>query len=268
MVLLNGYYIDTLNAVEIQNVLKEMQERIYRRALDKYQHLLEHEIEMLVDYSALNAIQRPEGSILENAEKSLMNRVRYASINQLPTPYNFNVSVHLFYDDGKTFIRLNANNNIYRDVLKGIEGLIPCNVDDNEVKDKGHGEIWKHLMKTYESGLPVAGVQLLTGENFELDYKKLKFKKPAARAAYLARHNLVNRMLNMFGNNEQIPGFRLMELFDDALESLSSDFAKSELKGLQSKLVSALPNITYALIVRKKDDPIDDTTKKEEEKAE
>ena len=88
----------------------------------------------------------------------------------------------------------------------------------------------------------------------DVDYKKLNFKKPKARAVYMARHNLVNRMLNMFGNNEQIPGFRLMEMMDDSLECLSSDFAKSEMKGLQSKLVTILPNITHAFISQSSND--------------
>lgn len=257
MIILTGYYLDTVNAVEIQDVLREMQDRIVKRATKKYQELLEHEIEMLVDYSALNAIQRPNGTILENAEKSLMNRIRYASINQLPTAYNFNVSVHLFYDEGKTFIRLNANNNIYRKCLSDIKGLNPFNADDNEIKDKGNGEVWKYLMKAYECGLPVAGVQMLTGEGIVVDYEKLKFKSPAVRADYLARYNLVNRLLNMFGNNEQIPGFRLMELFDDSLNALSTDFSKNELRGLKSRLISTLPNITYALISRLPSDQVD-----------
>lgn len=250
MILLTGYYVATQNGKEVQEFLQEIQRRVYMRAADKYQHLLEHEIEMLVDYISMNQIQRPEGSILENAEKSLVNRIRYASINQLPTQYNFNVSVHLFYDDDKTFIRFNANNNIYRDALKDIEGLYPCSVNDTEGKDKGEGEIWRHLMDIYEGGLPVTGVQLLTGEGIEIDYKKMKFKRPQKRALYLARHNLVNRLLNMYGNNEQIPGFRLMEMFDDSLECLSSDYARSEIRGLQTKLTTFLPNITYKFITQ------------------
>ena len=252
--ILYGYMVESQDAIVIEEYVTEIHERVRKRAAQSYKELLQHEIEVLVDAVTLNQVPSPNCPILDAAENILINRIRFASMSQLPTPYNFNVSLHLFYYDKKTFIRLNTENNIYSPSLKDVHGLIPCHVTDNEAM-KDNSEIWQKIMQKYSGATLPAGVQLLDWGRQEIDYKKMRFKSPAVRAKYLAEYNIENRLLNMLGNNEQIPGYRLMEFFAEAVEMMAKNpVIKSELASSKRQLCSTLINITHALITKNPND--------------
>lgn len=246
--ILTGYFVESTDGVVVEEMLTEMRERMGRRAIAAYQELLEHEIEMMVDSIALGQIPRPDISILEAAENLLLTRTRFASVNQLPTPYNFNVSAHVFIYEGKTFFRVNTGNNIYQKTLKGIDGLFSCHVAEREGM-VNNGELWQSIMKKYSGTTPSRYVQLVEWEKPEIDYKELKFKRNTVRSKYQARYSLQNKVVNMLGNNEQIPGNRLMEIIDQAMELVTKEEAfKAELKRLESQLNATLPNITLEML--------------------
>lgn len=247
--ILTGYYLETTDLGVVQEYLGEMKKRIVNRGRTLYEELLRHEIEMVVDYTVLNAVQTPNVTFLEAAEGMLLSRMRFASLNNLPTDYNFNVSAHVFPFEGKTFIRLNATNDDFANALKDMKDLTPCHVSAKADPLNNNGELWEKIMKFYKGGIPMFGVQLLDWNKPEdVNYKGIRFHTANKRAENHARYNMENRLLNMFGNGEQIPGYRLMEFMDDALLALGSSNSKEELSAMKGKLMSLLPNITYTYI--------------------
>ena len=250
--LLTGYFIETTDGVIVEETLTEIRERMGQRATAAYQQLLEHEIEMMVDSIALGQVPRPDIPILEAAENLLLTRTRFASVNQLPTPYNFNASAHIFIYEGKTYLRLNAENNIYQKTLKGIDGLFTCHVSDKEGM-VNNGELWQAIMKKYSGLTPARYVQLVEWQKPEIDYSALSFRKNTVRSKYQARYSLQNKVVNMLGNNEQIPGNRLMEIIDQAMECVTKgEGFRAEMKQLERQLNATLPTITLEMI---KQDP-------------
>lgn len=247
--ILRGYYLDTTDIAVVQEYLGEMKKSVVNKAKELYKDLLRHEIEMVVDYTALNAVQAPNISFLEAAEAMLLSRMRFASLNNLPTKFNFNVSAHVFPFEGKTYIKVNTSNDDFIKSLKDIKNLYPCHVTNSPDPLKNNGELWEKIMKFYKGGIPMFGVQLLSWEKpDDVNYKGIRFHTPNQRAEAHARYNMENRLLNMFGNGEQIPGYRLMEFMDDALVSLGNKDTKDELSLMKGKLLGILPNITHEFI--------------------
>lgn len=248
--ILTGYYVDTTDINVVQEYLGEMKKVVTEKAKELYKLLLRHEIEMVVDYTSLNAIQAPNVSFMEAAEGMLLSRMRFASLNNLPTKFNFNVSVHVFPFEGKTYLKVNTSNDDFIKAFKGIKNIYPCHVTNSPDPLKNNGELWEKIMKFYNGGIPMFGVQLLDwNKPDEVNYKSIRFHTPKQRAEAHARYNMENRLLNMFGNGEQIPGYRLMEFMDDALTALDSKNTKDELSLMKGKLLGILPNITYEFVM-------------------
>lgn len=247
--LLRGYYLETTEINVVQEYLGEMKRVIMIKSKELYKELLRHEIEMVVDYTALNAIQQPNVHFLDAAEGMLLSRMRFASLNNLPTKFNFNVSAHVFPFEGKTYIKINTQNDDFVNALKGVNDLHPCHVTNSSDPLKNNGELWEKIMRFYKGGTPMFGVQLLSWDKPEdINYKGIRFHTPKQRAEDHARYNMENRLLNMLGNGEQIPGYRLMEFMDDALIALGTKDSKEELTVLKGKLLGILPNITYEFV--------------------
>lgn len=250
-IIIQGYKIETNNPIDIENAIQEIKSTVVERANEAYHVQLSREIEEIVDDIALNIRPRPDDiSILDLARGILLQKINYATANQLPTEYNYYVSLNVFFDGNNTYFKFNSTNNIYQKQVSKIKGLITYSLDEKEVGTGNEKEvIWNNLMKRYKEIYPLS-TQLFPTEDFVVNKKSLHFRGPSARALIIARHNLTNRYLNMIASGKEIPNYLLMRYMDQALEMVTSSQGKNELIALKDELVSKalLPNITYALV--------------------
>ena len=250
-IIIQGYKIETNNPIDVENAIQEIKTVVTTRANDAYHDQLSREIEEIVDDIALNIRPRPDDiSILDLARGILTQKINYATANQLPTEYNYYVSLNAFFDGNNTYLKFNSNNNIYRKQLSKIKGLEPYYLDEKDVGTGIEQEVvWNNLMKRYKDIYPLS-TQIFPTEDFTVNTKALHFRGPAARAGVIARHNLTNRYLNMIASGKEIPNYLLMRYMDQALEMLTTQKGKDDLAALKEELVAKalLPNITVALV--------------------
>lgn len=255
MVIIDGYKVNSNSPEDIELILGKIQAIIKERATAMYHTQLSKEIEILVDDIALNIQPRPSDiSILDAARAILNMKIAYATAKNNPTQYNYFVSVNVMYSGEKTYIKFNSENNIYKKQLQKIEELVPFSMDDKDaplISAEREG-VWKALMEKYSRGVQPLSAQLFPIGEFELNEKALKFSSPNKRAQAIARHNLTNKYISMFAQENEIPNFKLMEYMDEALLLLSEPKGKEELELLTNDLKqkNLLPNITLAIITR------------------
>ena len=248
MLIIDGYKLESQNPKEIKKILSEMKKKIENEGERLYRHLFEREAENLVDDISLNVIPRPEISIYDLALIELNERIAYATGRQNVTEFNFNVSVHVLYDDSFTYFKVNANNPAFQQKFKNIEELQDISLLTKGIDDKGANfEFWESIMARYKDISPL-GVQLYPSGPIDIKDDILKFRTPAERAEERARHNLANRLLSTYAGEKEIPNFKLMQRLDEALNALTSPESKEELHSMKINLLKTLPNITLDLI--------------------
>lgn len=253
--LITGFCVETGRIQDMEKKLFEIREMARERAHKAYSELLTDEITFLVDSVALSLVNRPNASILCTAETELMDRVMKSSFKAYGTKYDFNASVHIFYFEGKTYVRLNARNDIYSKYIAKIDGVLPFNLtsSDYEAKDNENARVWTGLMKKHESAPPV-GMQLINPEDlFHPDQnviKKFRYDTPARRAKVMARRQMTSSFMQRFACEAQIPQFRTMKFIDDALLAVVDKSQNDELLEREKELSGILPVIDYDLITR------------------
>lgn len=251
MILFYGYKIKGQQLPTIELRLRDIQKAVQKKANSEYKKLLAVEIQNLIDHIALNEVARPENDTLfDTGVKVLNQKISYASGQNLPTEYNFEVSVNVMFHDGDTYVKFNAANNIYKKELSAIPDIeeFSCPAEGDK-KD-----IWLEIMRQYTDWVPPFGVRLFGGFD-AVNPEHLKFLSPAKRARTIARHRLTNRYLSMYSGNQQIPNYMLMDYMDSALNALTTiSESKEELQRMETELRAILPIITTDLIITNPND--------------
>lgn len=237
--IITGYYIETDNIIELEKVLDKMRKKIKNIATKEYNKLLSLEIESLVDYISLGSVNRPD-NILEAARNELANRIGYSSYKQDSSRYNFNVSVNIMFYEGKTFLKFNANNNIYSEALEKIGSLHSYHFNECDINNE-KGMTWKKIMDKYEINMPMC-IQLLKGIMPEVEFDKLKFTPKDERIEKIATQNMITKLLNMYGREQQIPSYCLMDYFAYAVEDVENH--KQEISNMKKELSRIIVDIT------------------------
>ncbi len=246
MDIITGYRTKLNDIGDIELLLNEMQKRVEKIATKEFHKQLSNEIENVVDLIALNIKPQPELPILQIAKAMLIEKINFASQQNCPTKYNYNVSVHVLTLDGYVYFKYETENDLFRRVglIKGIESY---SYKENSKTDSE--QKWIELMKKYSIGTHPLGVKLITEKIFDVNEKMLIFKKPSQRAARIARHRLTDRYLAMFSCQKEILPYQLMELMDEALDALASvSSSDRKIEEDIQKLVPILPNITVEMI--------------------
>lgn len=261
MNIITGFVFNDTQMKNVEKILFEIRELVLSKARAKYQTLLVNEISFLIDNITLGTINRPNQSILKAAEHELCQHIITASQQQNGSDYDFNVSLHVFFYDGKTYIRLNAENDIYSKYIKNIEGLFPFDLTKKEFdsKNSDHLDIWNLILKKYEQVPPLGMSLVQTNALFDLSediVKKFNYQKPIERADVHARYYITNIIMNKLGNNKEIPPFRTMSYIDMALLSLSEVRWKEKFAEKKSELVKLLPIIDYKMVTSEPCDTI------------
>lgn len=261
MNIVTGFVFNNTQMKNIEEMLSKIRESVLSKARAKYQDLLKIEITFLIDNITLGIIDRPNQSILSAAQHELSQQIIKASQQKNGSEFDFNVSIHIFCYDSKTYIRLNAENDIYSKQILKIEGLLPFNLTKKELDsgDSDHLEIWNILMKKHEQLQPL-GMSLIQVDSLfslsDADIKKFTYSKPVERADVHARHYLTNLIMNKLGNGEPIPPFRTMAYIDMALLLLSEPKWKSMFAEKKAELVKILPIIDYKMVTLNPDSAI------------
>ena len=244
MLLFNAYKLESQEVEHIEVVLNEMRVKVKKRATREYIELLAKEVQSLVDDIALNMINRPNNVSLFSAAQDILNsKIAFASSRNLPTKYNFEVSVHVMFYEGNTYFKLNAANDLYSKEIGRINGLICFHCKEGS----DFQQTWLKIAERYSDGTNPLGVNL--SARFEaVKPEQLKFDSPKKRAKLRARYQYTNRCLSMLACGKEIPNYKLMEYLDEALEKLSDDSSLSYLNNAEKELRSILPNITAELI--------------------
>lgn len=251
MIVIRGYVLKSNDIIKIETILRDLRNKCKKKMKKEYTNLLREEIENLFDDISLNKMPRPDGNIFEIAKQILDDKIKNASLKQLPVEYNFNISVNILIDsDNITYFKVNSNNFIYDDAFKSIGDLNEYSLDMNESvsADNSKTIVWNRLMNFYSSNdnAPLS-VNLIAGfEDVDVDMEKLSFTEPKKRAKTLARQEMTTRLINMYANGGQIPPHKLMTYIDMALSRLSyNQTIIDEMDNIYKELVKILQPIEY-----------------------
>lgn len=236
---LKGYKANISNITEVEQLLRDLREKLMSRAKEECLHLLAREIESVHDDVALNKIQRPQ-SIYHTALDTLINKIKHASLQQLPIEYNLCISVNILMNEDFVFFKVNCNNFIYGEVFKQFPVLEEYCVSDidimynNDTKSKR----WTELIKNYDEFQPM-GATLISGrEDFFSDFQlsDLQFIKASERLEILTRREITTRLVNMYSGGDQINPNKLMEYIDLSLLRLDTDEVTEEYNEIRKAL--------------------------------
>lgn len=254
-----GYYIDSTDSNYIENVLLKMKEIIIREARKRIKSQVSREVTCVFDDISLNRIQRPEDiSILDMAKGMVMKRIRYAKKTGCATEYNYSVSACVMIYEDKTYIRMDAINNIYVEALQNVEGLIPFHVFENSLalkKDNGgsHAEVWTKIKEKYEHNCMGRYVNFIFSDSELYDgqsFTDLAFESVNERAEKLARHEICARLVGMYSCNDQVPAFKTWEYMDWSFERLENEVWQDAYCEILSELSEILIEIDTDLITK------------------
>lgn len=254
--MITGYRLETQDAAMIESTMTDLQNTITKQGTAHYQKLLSEEIQTLIDNISLNILPRPmDVSLLDAAKKELDAKIAYATGRLLPTRYNLYASAQIMLLDSHTYIKIQSSTPLYKSALSKVKGLTSYSYDPrSSTGQEERGEIWNKLMEKYAGqNVPVCSVQLFPRGPIDVDPTKLKFDSPLQRARIIARHNLTNQLLGMYGSGKEIPPYKLMRYMDLALEDLTQQNAKREMQSMVAHLQTILINITTPLVTETPD---------------
>lgn len=249
---IRGYKTTIKDFSKMEQLLKEVREKIMIRARTEYICLLSKEVATIFDDVALNKTNRPD-SIFEAAKQVLNARVQNASIKQLPIEYNFNVSVHIFYAENGFILKVNCNNFIYEDVFKEFPEFEDYTVTAAEINENNKSDTkvfeWQKIMEEYSKHSPF-GVTLLNGidEFNDVDVNEITFIDTETRIDELARREVMTRFINRYADFKQIPPNKLMEYVDEAMVRMEQPESYAEYETIVKELSKIITPITVELI--------------------
>lgn len=249
--MITGFQLETQNAAAIELAISSILDAVTKQGTTHYHKLLSEEVQTLIDDISLNILQRPTDlSLLEVAKKELDAKIAYATGRLLPTRYNLYASVQIMLMDSQTYIKFQSSTPLYKSALSKVKGLTSYSYDSRgSTGQEERGETWNKLMEKYAGqNAPACTVQLFPRGPIDVDPAMLKFDSPLQRARIIARHNLTNQLLGMYGSGKEIPPYKLMQYMDLALEDLTQQNIKREMQNMVAHLQTILINITTALV--------------------
>lgn len=224
---IQGYRIsETTDLAEIESIIQNIQNKISSIRKKEYQRLLGKEIAFYCDLITLNILQRPvePETIGECALEELNKRIQLAQMANLPSPYNLQIFLHIMQLDGKTYLRVDSNNTIFKKAFRTLDNV---SVSESECQDPQNAKniLWQKLCKKYEKELPLS--KNLTTDLYP-DWEHIKYPDISTRCEDFARQNIISAYLSQLGRNQPIPPYLLVPYVDEAMEYLVGDDGRSE----------------------------------------
>lgn len=207
---------------DIDNILYKVKKKISQIAEKEYGKLLGEEVALLCDNISLNVLTRNDNNpIINVARANVDKRIRTAGATGSTSRYNMAIYVRVMYLDGNTYIEVNSPNTIFLKAFK-IGELEEFSLSEDECKDERNKKtiVWQKLHGVYEKMQPLS---LNLSAHPDFIKEKVVFPSIPERAETLARHSVMNRLLNQISGGEQIPPYLLMPYMDIALTQLTSD---------------------------------------------
>lgn len=248
---LRGYKVSVDGIYELEQLLRNIKDKLMEKAKEECRILLTREIESLFDSISLNKIQRPQ-SIYMTACEILSKRIQNASFKQLPIEYNYNISINILTNEDCIFAKVNSNNFIFKEVFDSVPEFEEYSLTDIDILHSSDTKAkrWTELMNEYKEFQPIS-ISLLTGrEDFLNDIApdELVFDTPENRVEVLTRQEMTTRLINMYANHEQIPPHKLTEYIEQALCRLDNAEIASDIYDIRNQLKMIIKPITADVI--------------------
>jgi len=233
-----GYKISSTNLSEIMEKLESVKKKIKKIAEDTYHNLLGKEIAFITDNIALSILKRNEGTtIFDDAIRNLNHNIDIARQTGARTKFNFQIYAHVMPYENNTYLKVTCMN---KDYLKAFSIFEDYSLTGTECQDNPKTILWQQLYSIYGESEPI--IIDLT-QYVSPDKEKIIYPKKKDRAKTVARHNIVNHLLNQISNGQQIAPFLLMPYMDIAMEMLADTEIQSEYNRKVSELLSILPDL-------------------------
>lgn len=239
---IQGYRIKSKDINEIMHSLDKVRNKLSKITQKEYNRLLSEEITFLVDKVALNELKREENmSIYDGAVQIVDGRINRDETVNICSPFNFRVYVHVLSDDSEyTYLKVNCMNT---KLIKAFDDLEEYSVNEIECEDNHNAKtvLWTKLQKKYQNIEPM--VISLTQTPIP-DKEKLSFESVRVRAETEARHNMLNGLLSDINGGGQIPPIRLMNYFDEAIQTSNEDIVQKQYQNNIIRLMGILPDLS------------------------
>lgn len=263
-----GYKIPRTNIRQVERVLQKAQSNVRQACIEEFHRLLAEEVTNLVDRIALNIEERPNCAILDAAADALFEKIRFAESRNLPLEYNFAASVQIIPDRDAVYLILNCQNPNLREAFAStpeIENFVvnlkpSSNGEEDEVQTE-RSKKWMALQKEYENKPTILFANF--GQSLSIDTNLLStyFMSKPDRATVRARHEMMNRLFNMYACGKEVPPSRVMSVFDQVLTKLLDEQVEEEMHRMEQQLLAILPDITIEMI--KPSEPAESVKKEE-----
>lgn len=247
----HGYKIETNNVERLNKVLQAAKSNMTAAANELYHKLLSEEITELVDNIAMNIIARPQGSLIDVARGTLMDKIRFSEARGLPTEYNLATSIQVIPSNKVCYLMFCGTNAFLEEAFASTQGIEDYSValkEGNEADNilTEREQQWLRLQKQCEAEPAILFANL--SMQVSLDRSLLIFADKTERAAVRARHELTNQFINMYAAGKQIQPYELMSFMDKSLSQTLSDSTQAKQKELEMRLLNILPDITLDLL--------------------
>ena len=247
----HGYKIESNNLARINTILITAKKNINLAATEIYHKLLSEEITELVDNIAMDIIPRPTGSLIDAANASVVEKIRFAESRGLPTEYNLAASVQIIPADKVCYLLFCGTNSFLEEAFASTTGIEDYSVEleqgsDTETISSERGQKWLTLQKQCEEQPTILYANMC--QQLSIDPKLLVFAQKEERANVRARHELTNQYINMYAAGKQIAPYELMSLMDRSLSLSLDENSQAKLTELKTRLMAILPEITMELL--------------------
>ena len=241
-----GYRIKTVNICRLEKWLAEVRTQTTAAASEEYHRMLSEEVQHLIDNIAINAVPRPECSILTAATEMLNERIRNAEGINAPIEYNLSSAVSMFPEKDYIYILLEAHNEVIREAFASNPVVEDYSFKLDEPKD----DIPTERMKKWEAirQRDSAILRAILTTPLQLNKSLLHFDDKNIRATEIARQNLTNRYVNLYAGGKQLPPEKQMLIIEQAFLRACSPDADYEIAQMRERLMQILPDITLELI--------------------
>lgn len=241
-----GYRIKTINVCRLEKWLNDVKKAIAAAAKEEYHRMLSEEVQHLVDNIAINAVRRPESSILIAATEILNERIRAAESINAPIEYNLSSAVSMLPEKDYIYILLDAHNETIREAFASDPAVEDYSFELDEPKDDVPTERMKKWENLRQKDAVVMRVMLTT--QLQLDKSMLHFDDKNTRATEIARQNLTSRYVNLYAGGKQIPPEKQMMIVEQAFLRACAPDADYEIAQMRERLMQILPDITLEMI--------------------
>jgi len=246
--IIKGYKIIGKDMSAVESALTMIQNKVINRTKKFYAQLLAAEIENLVDDIALGILQRPNDiSIYDYAKQEVDRKVAWACANNVATPYNFSVHAAVYTYEDNTYIRLSINNDALLREIRHVPNTEDFNAMDSDAESNSKQlAVWNEISSIYSNGYRPLTRQIFPIGPINVEWERIEkyFHTREERAEVRVRHRLTSSILNLLGNNQEIPNYKLMRYLDDALEIVGTENVKAEALTMQSSIMASIINIS------------------------